>query len=503
MKETNIEQSERFQTSAPNKSRFNSTEKEVQNFKNHLKGLLQDDPNNYELLEITKPNISLISDNLDSFLDRITKIKSHYNTTLVLTYLKTLSDLGKIEELERALQMIFKNDKDTKNLHLIKEFLNMEEESSKLTRLQLDEKIATLLKSLSFDSTQTNRLFINCYLSTKDALISPNLEKNLDLIAWDFENNHPPLTKLNNFDKFLEKFKDHKSFIKLQSNLLYKMQNYPAFFSEIDTHDPRIIIAFQNVPMENYQNIVISNLFRDESSLNKPDILRKYLNHSIKQKSYPEIQKIILKKLEEWASAPSAANQKINYSHIAFALSQDVPDELIPSYQLLNSLFEKTEYFDQSDLPPLSAKINYTLSQMLNHQNLFYRQRALESLIKINPKDPSLKSILLSAIKDTNPEIRSLALIELGNSIHLSDPKIQLIFANLLRDSDESIRNRAANKLRKIRPTNPDVLVKIYEADNSLLNKELGLNHTLIEEFKANNFTNLLQNCLTQIINGK
>ena len=96
-------------------------------------------------------------------------------------------------------------------------------------------------------------------------------------------------------------------------------------------------------------------------------------------------------------------------------------------------------------------------------------------------------------------DVQTCAFINLEETNDLSHPKLQHILADLLNDPKEPIRNRAANKLRKIKPSDPEILVKIYNANHPLLNEQLGLNPARMEEIKAAITSMRFQGCLNDL----
>jgi hypothetical protein len=72
------------------------------------------------------------------------------------------------------------------------------------------------------------------------------------------------------------------------------------------------------------------------------------------------------------------------------------------------------------------------------------------------------------------------------NSINVkASGKIHLALAAALKDQDADVRSGAAHVLEEIKPTDPQVLIEIYKAGDSDLNRTLGLTAEKIIALKA------------------
>ncbi|OFZ52357.1 MAG: hypothetical protein A2381_10555 [Bdellovibrionales bacterium RIFOXYB1_FULL_37_110] len=479
--------------------RRQTPEKNIEDFKTLVKSVLKENPSNYNQLNISKATIDLIADDLDAFVDQLIKTNPLEDMTPIMAYLKTLANLEKTEKIEQAIIKIFKNNDRQKLLPKVRELLALGNQSPTLTSDQLNQKMNSLFASLNIDKAQAQGWFINDLLSTQDALISPNLEKNLDLIAWDFQTNHPPIIKLDIFNKFLEKIGRHPGINKFRKNIIDTMLKDPTLLTDLDINDPRIALAFFNLPDPDYLQLVTQNLSGNgDTRFFEQNLLEKYLSKFTEHKLYPKVQAEILNNLEKNHLEIFQQNT-YNNSHLDFVFAKPIPDDLSPSPELLNYLSKDKKYFQTSRAPSISGNVQHTLLQMAAHPDPAVRLSSLETLVNLSPKDPDIASAIVKALTDSNLDVQTCAFINLEETNDLSHPKLQHILADLLNDPKEPIRNRAANKLRKIKPSDPEILVKIYNANHPLLNEQLGLNPARMEEIKAAITSMRFQGCLNDL----
>ena len=470
----------------PRNSRRTTVQKEIKKINDLLAKRLRRNPKLYDNMDISKSTIRLILEGIEGrvpkdlleknegpvkinlfnpFIDRM--VQKKYPITKVITFLKTLADLGKTEELELSLQQIFKMD--NAKLERVRELISPDDHAPKITTTQLNEKI----KSLGIDQTQAEKIFINNFLDTSDGLSLSNLEKNLNLIAWDLENNNPPLIKTELFNKYFEPFSKHKSFAKLQGKMQKLMKDFPIVFDNINALDPRVTIAFHGMHPEVYKDLVLSNVAAyDHRTLYQPDLLHKYLKKFIEHASYADVQKMILEKLkiddnENWSKL-SKDLPVSKMSLFDFVFARDLPENLVPSPEVLKYL---SKYLSADKInnhnESVYRKICVVLQKMTTDDRPDYRLSALSSLLNIDTNDQDTVSAVIKALKDPNAGVSNLA-IENLSYCECSSPINQNALVDLIKDPDVTIQSLASDVLAKAKPQDRDVLLNLAE----LLNDE-------------------------------
>jgi len=191
-------------------------------------------------------------------------IKNSFEPTAVIEFCQALKSSSREDYISKTLDLTFDNGQKKEAAEKLMKIIS---EDLVMTSDKLNNEIEQLVSILEISPERfrekRGQWFINNLLNTSDGLEEKNLSKNLDLIAWDFKNNNPPLIDSKIFEKYEKEFVNHKSYLKLQNLFLKKLKDNPLFIDDLEKNDPRMRLVFAgDVPGELFptSDFIIKNI---------------------------------------------------------------------------------------------------------------------------------------------------------------------------------------------------------------------------------------------------
>ena len=179
-------------------------------------------------------------------------IKNSFEPTAVIEFCLALDSSSRSHFIDGSLDVALNSLQKKKAAKRLMEIItkNPVMTTDGLTN-EIEQLVLTLEISPERFREKRGQWLINNLLNTSDGLEEKNLSKNLDLIAWDFKNNNPPLIDSKIFEKYEKEFVNHKSYFKLKNTFLQKLKDNPLFIDDLEKNDSRMRLVFlTDVPDE-------------------------------------------------------------------------------------------------------------------------------------------------------------------------------------------------------------------------------------------------------------
>ena len=359
-------------------------------------------------------------------------IKNSFEPTAVIEFCLALDGSHREDFIDDTLDIAMSNPQKKK---AAKRLMKIVTKKPVMTTDRLINEIEQLVAILEISpdrfSEKKEQWLINNLLNASDGLKEKNLSKNLDLIAWDFKNNNPPLIEGEIFKKYEKVFVNHKSYLKLQNTFLKKLKDDPFFVEELERNDPRMRLAFSTdvaddqlpsgktiVLLQEYiatlsdygQKLVVENIYY-AGTRSAVDSLVKKLNIKNQENLY---KNFIEKGIELKQSEPYL-------SYIVDALSQPHTKDMIDVYKSLIEAMVKLKDWDV-----IKSFVEEVLSQphtkdMLDVYKLFFKKM---------PKD-WLTDILMVFLKKVLTQDHAKNMVGIK----------ELIFSKIVESKNEDLLN--------------------------------------------------------------